>query len=223
MEVMFPYQLMANETRFSIIGQSLATQQGLSGVETVVPAFGARWRATVNYVVLGRAAQLALAAFLAGMEGRLGTTLVPLRARYRPHDRDGHGVTQCLTAGLSDAETREHFGLVAAPVATCTVLLGAAVRATQITFAWGDTTGLRPGQMFTIGERAYRAQLVWEDGLGRQVAQFQPPLRQAVVPGDVMVLDAVQCRMRLDGDYEDVLADLGQAMQRLSLTFVEAI
>jgi hypothetical protein len=220
MQVMFPFQLMANDARFSIIGQAQDVQQSLSGAESVVPAFGARWRATVTYVVKGRAAQLALAAFLAGMEGRLGTTLVPYRARYRPYDRDGQGVTQCLIAPLPWAE---HFGLGAAPTATCTVLVGAALRATRLTFALGNTTGLRPGQMFTIGERAYRVQLAWRDALDQQVVQFQPPLREAVVAGAVMVLDAVQCRMRLDGEYEDVLADLGHAMQPVTLTFVEAI
>jgi hypothetical protein len=223
MQVMFPTQLMANEARFSIIGQTQDVQQSLSGAETVVPAMGARWLANVRFVVKGRAAQLACAAFLAGMEGRLGTTLVPVRARWRAYDRNGKSIVQCLTAPLAGAGTFEHWGFAAAPTATCTVLVGAALRATRLIFALGNTTGLQPGQMFSIGERAYRVQLTWQDEAGRQVVQFQPPLREAAAAGTVMVLDAVQCRMRLQSESEEALSALGRDIQQIDLTFMESI
>lgn len=223
MRVLFPHQLINQGAAFRVVGQSRPAQQSVGGAMTVVAALGAHWQAQVTFLIKGEAAHLAYLAFLAGMEGQLGTTLLPCTMRFRPFDRDGDSVTRCNVAVLAGAQTSQHFGFVNAPVATLTLTEAALLRATRIKVALGNTTGLRPGHRFSIGERLYEAQLIWQDGAGATVVQFQPPLRAAAAAGSVVVADAPHCAMRRsdmdDGAYDHAML----RMQSVTHSFVEAI
>ena len=131
MRVTFPFHLMNQAFTPRFVGASLEPQRSINGAETVVPTMGGRWEVDCNFVIKGEAAQLEWQAFLAQMEGRVGTTLVPIHTRFRPNDRDGHGVPFCKIAGLAGAQTWEHFGFANAPVATMTLVDPAPLRATE--------------------------------------------------------------------------------------------
>lgn len=223
MHVMFPHQLLRQEARFRVAGQSLTPQTGLSGAVTVRAALGARWEASLSFVMRDEAQHLAFRAFLAGMEGALGTTDIPAHGRFRPRDRDGRGVAGCDVAQLSDAQAFEHFGFENAPVEAATVAVAADLRATQITVAYSNSTGLRPGHRFSIRDRLYEVQLAWEDNSGRDVIQIQPPLREAVAIGTAIEVFHPRCVMRMADPAGPAYDDANPRMQSVSLSFVEAI
>ncbi|GLS87683.1 hypothetical protein GCM10010873_26570 [Cypionkella aquatica] len=222
MRVTFPHLLLDQAGRFRLSGQSRESQEGLSGAVTTVASLSAHWTAQITFALKGEASHLAFQAFMAGMEGNLGRTLVPAVGRYRPVDRDGHGIARGGIAHLSGAETFEHFGFENAPVPMMVLGAAAALRATQIKVVNSNTTGLRPGQRFSIGEGLYEAQLVWIDGSDCWV-QFQPPLRKAAASGAALVLDHPACLMQRsdegDGGYDERMTRL----QSVTLNFREAI
>jgi hypothetical protein len=221
MREVWPFLCLQRMAPPRLMGQSMQGQRSISGAETVRATMRGYWVVEAQLIVSGYDATLQLEAFLAGMEGRVGTTLVPIESWTRATDRDGHLATQRLTAPLADGGTFEHWGFDAPSSVQAVVMEGAAVRATQLRFTLGNTTGLRPGQRFSIGERMYSAQRVWEDEASR-IVQFQPPLREAVYARDVIVLDKVQCVMRLVDDR--VAFDPRRPLiQPITLNFEESI
>lgn len=222
MRVMFPIQPKRQSTQLRLVGQTLGVVQALSGVETVVPAMGARWVANITLLLRNEAEHLAYAAFVAGMEGRLGATLVPCPSRFRPLDRDGKAQTWCDVAGLQGAQTFEHFGFANDVIAQIVLAETAALRATRIKVAAVDSTGLRPGQYFTLGERLYQVQLSWVDGADT-VVQFQPPLRAGASAGEVLDVASPHCLMRRADDADGGVELTFTKMQSVSLSFVEAV
>ena len=222
MRATFPFHLMSQAFTPRFVGASLEPQRSINGAETVVPTMGGRWEVECSFVIHGEAAQLEWQAFLAQMEGRVGTTLVPIRTRFRPNDRDGHGVPFCQIAGLAGAQTWEHFGFANAPVATMTLVDPAPLRATTIRVAAANTTGIRPGQFFSLGERLYRVQHHWQTDDGVTNLMIQPPLRQAF-NNAVLILDRPVCRMRFASETEGQFDQLLDRLPSVTCTFVEAV
>lgn len=223
MRATFPFRLLSQDLTPRFVGASLEPQRSISGAETVIPSLGGRWEVTASFVIRGEAAQLEWQAFLAQMEGRIGTTLVPIRTRFRPDNRSGRAVTACQTAGFADAQTWEHFGFESAPVATTALAVAAPLRATTIKVSGGNTTGLRPGQFFSLGERLYRVQHHWQDEDGTSNLMIQPPLRAAAASGAVLILDAPVCLMRMVSEDEGQFDHLLNRMPRVTCSFVEAV
>lgn len=221
MRAAFPYQLLSQDVVPRFLGASLEAQQSISGAETVVPTLGGRWEVTCSFVIRGEGAQLAWQAFLAQMEGRFGTTLVPVITRFRPRTRDGRMATCATVAGLADAQTHEHFGIASAPLYAFTVD-AAPLRATDLRITpTVHFLPIRPGQFFSIGERLYRVQLHWEDAAGHMI-RVQPPLREAVSAGAGAVVNRPVCLMRMVSEMEGELDHLLDRLPRVTCTFVEA-
>lgn len=223
MRATFPFHLLWQDVVPRFVGASLEPQRAISGAQTVIPAMGGRWEADCSFVIRGEAAQLQWQAFLAQMEGRIGTTLVPIRTRFRPRDRNGRGTPACTTAGFADAQTWEHFGFRNDPVATTTLAASAPLRATTINVTGGNTTGLRPGQFFTLGERLYRVQHHWQDATGTSNLMIQPPLRASAPAGAALILDAPVCLMQMVSEEEGSFDHLLARMPRVTCRFVEAV
>lgn len=223
MQVTFPFQFLRQDSRFWLEGMSLEPARSVSGVETVTPTMRGRWMATCNIVMKGEAATLEWQAFLAQMEGRVGTTLVPVHSRHRPKDRDGHFTPFCDTAGLADGQLWEHFGFEVAPIPRMTVSASAPLRATQIDVTIIDTTGIRPGQFFSIGERLYRVQAHWQPSATVTRLMFQPPLRAAVTAGTAVEIDRPVCRMRFASEGEGVFDQSLAVLPGAAVNFMEAI
>lgn len=221
MRATFPHQLLRQEVVPRMVGMSLDPQQSISGAETITPSMGGHWEATCSFVIHGEAAQLAWQAFRFQMEGRVGTTLVPMRTRYRPKDDNGHPVYGCGPAGLAEAQTWEHFGFDSAPVASMALAEPAALRATVIKVTAANTTGLRPGQLFSIGERLYGVQHHWIDAAGVTNLMIWPPLRRSFNKA-ALILDRPVCLMRMVSENEGEFDHLLDRLPRVTCTFVEA-
>lgn len=226
MEVTFPGALIWETFAPEFVGQARSVQQSISGASTVVPTFAGHWEAEIGFAVFGERNELAYQAFLAQMEGQIGTTLVPFWTRHRPYDRNGHEVKNLNdgTVGGSlyngdSGQAFEHFGFASNPVVTMSVG-AAAARATDLRVSWNNTTGIRPGQFFSIGAHLYQVQLHWEDDQGH-VIRIRPGLRVAVADGATAVLDKPVCRMRLMSEGGG-LVHRAERLTRTTLKFVEA-
>lgn len=223
MQVTFPHRLLRQASQFWIEGMSQDPQQSISGAETVTPTMRGRWMASCQFVLHGEASELAWQSFLAQMEGRVGTTLVPAHYRWRPRDRDGHATAFCDVADLADAQTWEHFGFANTDIDRVTVAASAPLRATQIDVTLGDTTGLRPGQLFSIGERLHRVQAHWQPSGSVHRLMIQPPLRQAVSAGTRVEIEKPACRMRMTTEAEGLFDQSLAVLPSVTVNFQEAI
>ena len=222
MQAAFPFLALHQTAQFYLVGQSLEPQESISGVDTIVPTMRGRWTATATFALKGEAATLQWQAFLAQMQGRIGTTLVPCRSRWRPRDRDGHGMTFCRVAGLADAQTMEHWGFANTEVMRVAVASAAALRATQMDVTYQDTTGLRPGQYFSVGEHLHRVQQAWQ-AAGVPRIMFEPPLRAAVAAGTRVEIERPVCKMRMVSETEGIFDQSLDVFPQVQVQFSEAI
>ena len=196
MHATWPYTARWTAATPRMVGEARPAQQSISGAETIIPAMGARWEVTGSFVIHGEQQELAWQAFIAQMEGGLGTTLVPIWSRFRPLTATGGRVDWDNTAGLYGAQTFEHFGFENPQIVGARLASPAALRATQITIELMDSIGIRPGQYFSIGERLHQVQHHWQVGGVRQV-MIRPPLRVEAPAGTALELFRPVCLMRL--------------------------
>ncbi|AWX94004.1 hypothetical protein DPM13_16425 [Paracoccus mutanolyticus] len=83
------------------------------------------------------------------------------------------------------------------------VAAAAPLRATQIDLTLVDSTGLRPGQYFSVGERLHRVQQAWRVGAVNRI-MFEPPLRAAVSAGARIEIERPVCKMRMVTETEGI-------------------
>lgn len=196
MDVMFPHLARVRSMRPRFIGAALEPQQSITGATSVIPSMAGRWQVEATFLLWSEAAMLQWDAFVACMEGGLGVTRVPVQRKFMPLTRDGRPASWDTVAGLSGAQTHEHFGLAAAPLHAFTVA-AASLRATDLRITpTVEFLPIRPGQFFSLGDRLYRVQLHWQDG-GGHVIRVQPPLREAVAAGSGAIVNRPVCRMHL--------------------------
>lgn len=211
MQATFPYLPGWRKSNFRLEGQSLDLPLSISGVETVSATMRGRWIMSGEVIIHGEAAYLQWQAFLAQMQGRLGTTLVPVATRFPPKDRNGHELPFTNVAGLSGAQTWEHFGFENTEVTRVSLASAAELRATELDLTLHDTTGLRPGQFFSIRERLHRVQLHWRTNRDTHRVMIEPPLRAAAAANTRLEIDRPVCLMRFsseaDGSFAQDYAD----------------
>lgn len=223
MQATFPHRLLRQVSKFWLEGMSQEPQDSINGTPTIVPTMRGRWMASCQFVLHGEAATLEWQAFLAQMEGRVGTTLVPAHYRFRTRDRDGHPLSFCDVADIADAQTWEHFGFANTDIIRAAVAAAAPLRATQIDLKYYDTLGLRPGQYFSIGDRLHRVQAAWmPDSLTNRVI-FQPPLRRAVGTNAIVEIEKPVCRMRFTTETEGVFDQSLDVLPVVTAAFQEAL
>ncbi|MEQ3644773.1 MAG: hypothetical protein ABNH17_05555 [Paracoccus sp. (in: a-proteobacteria)] len=223
MQATFPHLAQHQEAQFYMMGQSQEVVESITGAETITPTMRGHWRATVNFVLKGEASTLQWQTFMAQMQGRIGTTLVPVHSRFRPKDRNGRPLPFAETANLSDAQTWEHFGLENTQFNRITLAAAAPLRATQLSLTLFDTTGIRPGQFFSIGERLYRVQSHWQPSAGVRRVMIEPPLRAAAGVGTPLEVARPVCRMRMVSETEGLFDQTMAVRPRVSVNFREAI
>lgn len=223
MQVTFPHRLLRQASQFWPEGMSQEPQDSINGTPTIVPTMRGRWMASCQFVLHGEAATLEWQAFLAQMEGRVGTTLVPAHYRFRPRDRDGHPLAFCDVADIANAQAWEHFGFANTDIDRVTVAAGAPLRATHIDVTLGDTTGLRPGQYFSIGERLHWVQSHWQPSADVHRLAFIPPLRAAVSAGTRVEIEKPVCKMRMTTESEGLFDQSLAVLPIVTVNFQEAI
>ncbi len=223
MQATFPHLCYQQDARFYPVGMSLDPQESISGTQTIIPTMRARWMAQVGFALKGEAAQLQWRAFLLQMQGRLGTTLVPVFSRWGVKDRDGHGLPFCDVASLVDAQTWEHFGFENTQVTRAVVKTAAPLRATVLDLTLYDTTGLRPGQYFSIGDRLHAVRAHWQPDSATHRVAIVPPLRAAVPAGAHVEIEKPVCRMRMVTESEGLFDQAMDVFPSVSVQFQEAI
>lgn len=223
MQATFPHLALFQEVRFHLAGQSLEPEESVNGTDTIVPTMRGRWIGVADFAMKGEAATLQWQAFLAQMQGRIGTTLVPCRSRYRPKDRNGLDLSFVKTGGISRSQTFEHFGFQNTAVNRIVLASAAALRATELDLTLNNTTGLRPGQFFSIGERLHRVQHHWEPSSGAHRVMIEPPLRAAASAGARLEIERPVCRMRMRAEDDGVIDQSKTYVPRAQITFMESL
>ena len=224
MEAAFPFMAGFRSGLPYLAGQTIDTPRSISGVQGVVPSMSARWIMECQFVFHGEAATLQWDAFIGQMGGRQATTLVPVHQRYMPKERNGRPLASKNVARLAGAQTWEGFGFENTRVTRIRTAAAAPLRATVLDLELLDTTGLRPGHFFSIGDRLHKVLTHVQPTLDTHRITFQPPLRKAVAAGAHVEIETPVCRMRFvsddEGRYEGAFDELAP-MPRIR--FEEAI
>ena len=216
MQADFPHLALSQTAQFYLVGQSLDPEQSITGDETIVPVPRGRWVASASFVLSGDAARLQWEAFLAQMEGRIGTTLVPARSRVRPHDQYGRPLSGAPT-GVPDRN-----GVIPPAFAPrVTVASAAPLRRRWLDVIYHDTTGILPGHSFSIGDRLHKAQTVQAIGDVHRIT-FSPPLRADVLAGAKVEIDRPVCRMRFTTETEGLFDQALSLLPVVNVNFTEA-
>ena len=223
MQVTFPHLVLWQDARFHLGGQALQPRLSISGTETIVPTMRGRWNAAIGFALKGEAAVLQWQSFLAQMQGQIGTTLVPARSRYRLKDGDGLPLPFCQAGGIAGAQTWEHFGLTTAPPTRVSLSANAGLRASELRLTLADTTGIRPGQFFSIGERLHRVQAHWQTGETAHRVLIEPPLRAAAAAGTRLEVERPVCRMRFASETEGLFDQSLDVLPQVTVNLVEAL
>lgn len=192
----------------------------LVGSEQVTVSPAGRWRAKVELPVYNELTALAYRAFIAQLEGKAGTVLVPKWEVYGPRDMNGKRLSFYDTASAGLNFDLSGFGQSDQTYAT--LAANASMGATRIDVTLVNGEGPRPGQYFGLGQRLHLCQTVWEvTEDGPTTIQFWPRLRAAATVGDRVILDRPVCLMRLAEDLTGEL-DLDTENQgRPTMEFVE--
>jgi len=224
MEAAFPFMAGFRSGRPYLTGQTVDTPRSISGIKSTVPSLSARWMLDGQFVFHGEAATLQWEAFIGQMKGRTATTLVPVYQRYLPKDRDGKPLSSQNMARLAGAQTWEAFGFENRQITRIETGSAAALRATTLDLTLFDTTGLRPGHLFSIGDRLHQVLTHIQPTLATHRITFHPPLREAVAAGTHVEIETPVCRMRFveddEGRYDGAFDEIAP-MPKIS--FEEAI
>lgn len=227
MHVTFPHLPAWQGVQFYLAGQSLETQESINGTPVVVPTLRGKWMATISMVLHDEASTLQWQSFLAQMQGRIGTTDVPVLSRYRPRDRRNLMPSFGDVATLEDAQLMDHFGFANSPIPRAYLNGGFPLRASQIEIRYTpNTTGLRPGHFFSMLGRLHRILHIYEshqlsDGTSRYAALVEPPLRRAYPGSTVIEVDNPTCRMRFVGESEGIFDQSLSLLPTVTCNFME--
>lgn len=151
--------------------------------------------------------------------GRLEEGVTPMIVPFCDLRHQPYGLEQHVTYG--DGSTHSDGSLFSGGGSYAEATAGAALRAVQIQIAGVFGRPLIGGEWFSIehpvkGWRAYKVQRIDDDG----TLTFRPPLREAVVVGEVLDFSEPRCLMVQDGRASSALAFRRQTTA--AIRFVEA-
>lgn len=221
----WPLALPPWKVDFFVDQPSRSGGASLTGSEQIIVSNAGRWRASVALTIRGEAANLALRAMVAALEGRAGTILVPMWERYRPTDVNGRQLNPVPGAGYSCSDYNfDVSGFEQSDAVFAQLAANAAAGATQISVDLIDVDGPRPGHFFGIADRIHRCAAVWQEDEGDPTQiRFWPRLRAAASADATVILDRPVCLMRFQEDAAGDVALSRAQTGAVKLDFVEAI
>lgn len=225
MTIRWPETVLRPQTvAFDIAPRSIAGGASVAGNTQVVSSGAGIWVTQFNNVVVNnRQSVIAWRAVQTLLEGRVGTILVPRCSDYQPIYGDSNDLGLVSAVPHSDGTYFSDDAGYIGSGSSVTASAGAAVGATSMSFAIAYAGTIQPGQDFSIGERMYRLKTVTYTSASAASVTFSPPLRDAVVSGDIVEFDDPVCRMRLASDNEmDLILD-GRKFSAPSVRFVEDV
>lgn len=216
--------LRPRNVSFDIYPRTLAGPTSVSGKTQTVSSDAGIWRITFGDItVRNRAEVLAWRGVDVLLDGRLNPVLVPFCRAYQPVPAGA------VAAGLYDGVTHdddtpfddetEYVQSVIGVTTSAAASAGATSLSATITYA--DT--IAPGQVFSIGERAYRVRTITYASATSATITFRPPLREAVASGAELNFDNPVCRVRLASDSEMALMLSGRRRATETVNFVEDV
>lgn len=221
----WPAAMLPRQVDFSPENQSRSGGLSMSGAEQITVSPTGRWKASATVSIRGEASNLALRAFVAGMEGRAGTVLVPKWERFRPLDVNGRKLSQVPSAAYDGQDFNfDLSGFGQSELVHATLAQSAAIGGTQVSVNLLNGEGPRPGHYFGIGQRLYRASAVWQvDEEAPTQIRFFPWLRAAAAAGEAALLDRPVCLMRFAQDTTGEAALSKAGSGSVTFDFVEVI
>lgn len=218
----WPATIVPRQAMFHPDTPSRSGGLSMTGSEQVTVSNAGRWRARIEAPIMEEESVLTLRAFLAQMQGRAGTVLVPKWELFGPRDVNGKRFNHVEATNVDLNFDLSGFGQ--SEYTHASLSASAALGATRISVTLLNGEGPRPGQYFGIGQRLYLCQSVWQANVGDPTTiQFWPRLRTAAELGERVILDRPVCLMRLSEDNSgELMLDLGR-WGNATLDFVEAI
>jgi hypothetical protein len=189
---------LPKELDLNLASLSKSGGQSLSGIEQVVASPAMRWEGKFTMPSMMPAAVLAWRGFIAAMQGRIGTVLLPAFEYGRqpwPNDQFGRvispdvdpaGAIIIITAAPAALNATS---LVLTPVAPAPYVPGA----------------ILPGHRFSIGGTLYEVQQALADGIGNYVVAIRPWLRVALAVDTACEFANPVCQVRFKTDDEGAL------------------
>jgi hypothetical protein len=216
--ISWPAPLIPSEAMFHPDTPSRSGGLSISGSEQITVAPG-RWRAKLNVPLYTEKKVLAFRAFLAQMQGRAGTVLVPKWEHFAPHDVNGRRFAH--RDANDDPMNFDLTGFGQSDIAYALTVASASTGGTRLAVEVLSGEGPQPGQYFGLGARLYLCSNVWQDANDRTILEFFPRLRAAVPVGARVILDRPVCLMRLASDNMGELMMDATKVGQTSLEFVE--
>jgi len=212
--------LRPQNVSFNIAPRSLAGPTSVSGVTQIVASDAGLWKITFGSIIVkDRAAVITHRAISTLLEGRLQPILVPFCRAYQPASAVGtaDGLYDEVPHS-DDAFFDDDTGYVGGSTEVVSAAMDARAVSGAVTIAYGGP--IEPGQVFSIGERAYRLRTVVYTGTNTANITFRPPLREAAPYGTFLNFDdpIVRCRLASDDSM-----DLELALRRFATPTVQFV
>lgn len=227
MPILFPTGLWPVSHSLSLLNTSRSGGASLTGSEQVTVSGAGSWRMTAQFAFPASRSNAIREweAFIAALNGRAGTFLCPAFTYIRPRDPNGKIVSP-VSGDCPDSSVSFHDGgtMGIGRFVYATLAANVAVGATRITIPAATPSWQvpRPGMVFGIGNRTYRATLVYRDASADPwTIDFVPPVRVAASSGATVITDRPVIEMRLASD-ESGVPDYSRISATASLQAVEA-
>lgn len=214
--VTFPTRFRQSRFRVYQDNQVRNVRNSISGAESVVPTFAAKWRMSGRIMVRDEDERLEWAAFVADMQGGLGVCDVPIYAEYRPKDARGRELP-CYNT--DDFDAFEHWTFYTDTSEFVELDSDVTAGQSDISLNLIDCQGLRAGHYFSIGSRLHIVTKSWAEG---SEVRCSPPLREAHVAGTAVEVANPLCRSRMIGDGNGVPTTMPRPVDFPEPSFVEA-
>lgn len=196
----FPPLRAAGASPFIVDVVNRSSGQAVDGGERVASSMTDRWKWTVEARDMTPAEHEMMSGFVASLQGRLNTTLVPIRRRPGTGPRRRAGLGAAVQESFEDGSLFDD-GTGFAPAEMIAVTrAAAAVGATLLIGWWPEGADPRPGDVIGIGPD--RAVTVTDVRSGPLVSSVRiwPPLRAAVAANTPLYLEGGHVLMRSASD-----------------------